>query len=69
MTPDDFRRRRLALGLTQDALAALFGITARQLRQLETGKRPDGKPVRTDRPVYALAFEALEARQRTRAAI
>jgi DNA-binding transcriptional regulator YiaG len=38
MTPEQFKGRRLALGLTQDTLGAFLNISTRQVRRYETGE-------------------------------
>lgn len=40
MAPDDFKRRRESLQLTQEELSALIDISARQISQMETGTQP-----------------------------
>jgi DNA-binding transcriptional regulator YiaG len=39
MTPDDFRRVREALGMTQAELAGRLAVTARSVRHYEAGDR------------------------------
>lgn len=48
----DFRATRLKLCLTQVELGVLLGLTARQIRNLETGASPV-------RPIHRLALLAL----------
>ena len=40
MTSLDFRSLRLALGLTQDELAAILDLSERQIIRYEAGKAP-----------------------------
>jgi hypothetical protein len=45
MSPEAFKARLSALGLTQDALAPLIGKTARQVNRYSTGATPIPKSV------------------------
>jgi transcriptional regulator with XRE-family HTH domain len=40
MTPQQFRRYRTALGLTQKAMAKALGLSANHVARLERGERP-----------------------------
>ena len=45
MTPDQFKTKRAALGLTQIALAGALGLTRRQIIRYETGEQPISKTI------------------------
>ena len=45
MTPDQFKTKRAALGLTQIELAGALGLTRRQIIRYETGEQPISKTV------------------------
>jgi len=45
MTPEQFKTKRAALGLTQIALAGALGLTRRQIIRYETGEQPISKTV------------------------
>jgi transcriptional regulator with XRE-family HTH domain len=40
MTPEQFRKYRTALGLTQKEMAVALGLSANHLARLERGERP-----------------------------
>ena len=58
MTPDDYRKSRLKLGLTQTALAELVGVWRETISKREAGTLPISRE-------SELALEALE-KQTTR---
>ena len=45
MTPDQFKTKRAALGLTQIELAGALGLTRRQIIRYETGEQPISKTI------------------------
>ncbi|HEV8635169.1 MAG TPA: helix-turn-helix domain-containing protein [Chloroflexota bacterium] len=54
MTPDELKRRRAALGLSQTALAALLGVPRNTVWRWEAGELTVEKPV-----MLALALDQL----------
>jgi len=61
MKPEELRRRREALGLTQEQLARELDVTTMSVSRWERGVHPI--------PLYiGLALEALEGRRRKEAA-
>lgn len=62
MKPEEIRQRRVALGMTQADLAALFELNNNTISRWETGAT---KPEST--PMLALALDQLELRQAIRA--
>ena len=61
MKPEDLRRRREALGLSQEQLARVLQVSAMTVSRWERGVNPIP-------PLLPLALEALEARRRKEAA-
>lgn len=53
--------RRVALGMTQQQLGDRLGVSREYVRDMEAGRRPDGKPLRV-RAMYELALCELERR-------
>jgi len=63
-TPAAFRRRRLALGLSQVKLAAVFDVAKLTVKRWEKGTRSDARPA----PIPAVVWLALETLEHRKAA-